>query len=75
MKQGGIRQNTHVTGIGGMRSVNKCSFMCITRSKDCVGFNFRGGPPVICELSGIPYDAPSADMVVDSDWDHYAILP
>ena len=44
-------------------------------AQDCVAFNFQQGPPILCELSRVPHDAPDIIMVNDPAWDHYAIVP
>ena len=74
-KQPGTRQNASVIGVAGIRSKIECNTQCVHRSDVCMGFNFQRGPPVICEISRIPHDAPNSNMVVDSQWDHYAIVP
>ena len=74
-KQPGTRQNAGVIRMDGIRSKIRCSTQCVHRSDICTGINFQQGPPVICEFSRNPHDAPNSDMVVDSQWDHYAIIP
>ena len=75
LKLNGFRQKTGVIGIGGTRSRNECSMRCMEKAEVCLGFNFKGGPALICELCHIPHDAPNTDMEVDPVWDHYAIIP
>ena len=74
-KQKGIRQNAEVSGTGDIRSVRECSVVCISNAQECVGFNFKQGPPAICELCRVPHDAPNADMMNNITWDHYVIMP
>ena len=74
-KQEGVRQNASVAGITDIESVGECSIICISKSQECVGFNFKQGPPIMCELCRVPHDAPNADMVTNPVWDHYAIMP
>ena len=69
------RQVVDVYEIQVARSVGECSTICTAKARECVGFNLKLGPPIICELSRVPHDAPNADMVVGSAWDHYAIVP
>ena len=73
-KQTGIRQNATVIETGGINSVRECSFICISNAEDCMGFNVKQGPPAMCELSRVHYDAPNTDMVDSTAWDHYAIV-
>ena len=49
--------------------------VCSFGSQTCMGFNFQFGPPVVCELSPMPWDAPTASLVNDANWDHYSIIP
>ena len=74
-KQPGTRQNAGVISVAGIRSKIECNTQCVHRSDVCMGFNFQRGPPFICEFSRIPHDAPNSNMVIDSQWDHYAIIP
>ena len=49
--------------------------VCSFGFQTCMGFNFQFGPPVVCELSPMPWDAPTASLVNDANWDHYSIIP
>ena len=69
----GERQNNGVVRFGGLKTVGHCGFKCIEQAAECVGFNFKPEPPVVCELSSVSHDSPNADMVVDAAWNHYAI--
>ena len=74
LKKNGTRQSVDVTGTAGIRFVGQCAVKCIEKAQQCVGFNFKHGPVVMYELCGVPHDAPNADMLVNSDWDHYAVI-
>ena len=74
MRKSGTRQNVDVGETVGIRSVVQCAVKCRVMVQECVGFNFNQGPPAMCELCRVPHDAPNTDMVVDSNWDHYAIV-
>ena len=74
-KKQGMRQNAEVAGIQGIKSVVQCGIACSTKPQECVGFNFKPGLPIPCELCRVPQDAPNANMAVDPTWNHYAIVP
>ena len=69
------RQNAQVTGIENIRTQSECAVSCTQQSQPCVGFNFKRGPPAMCELCSVPHDAPNTAMVPDQLWNHYAIVP
>ena len=75
LKYDDTREDANVYGIQVVKSVGECSFMCTMSTQQCVGFNYNPGPPIMCELSRVPHDAPDAHMVNDPNWDHYAIIP
>ena len=75
LKRDNTYQNVDVCGIWAVRSAGECSVICTVKAQECVGFNFKRGPPIVCELCSVPHDAPNADMVDHPDWDHYAIVP
>ena len=76
LKMKGTRQIADTTGIEGIRSVAECSVACnVNAEVQCVGFNFKRGPPIMCEICRVPHDAPTTDMSTEASWNHYAVIP
>ena len=75
LKMKGTRENTGSPAIDGIEFEEECSAACTEMAQDCVGFNFKQGPPIMCEICSMPHDAPDSNMLVDTAWDHYAIVP
>ena len=69
-----IRQNADAAAIKGVRLVAECSIKCIENAEECVGFNFKQRTTT-CELCRVPHDVPNSDMLVDTNWNYYAIIP
>ena len=74
LEKSGFRQNSSVVVLEVIRSVAECSIKCIENAEECVGFNFKQGNRM-CELCHVPHDAPNSDMLLDPNWNHYAIMP
>ena len=75
LKHNDSRQHADIFGIQVVRSVDECSIICTAKAQECVGFNMKQQPPIICELCRVPHDAPTSTMVSAGTWDHYAIIP
>ena len=69
------RLDDDINEIHGVRSVGECSFICTVKAQECVGFNFKQGPPNMCELSRMPLDVSDVDMGINPTWGHYALIP
>ena len=71
----GKRQTNDVVRLDKIHSKAHCAMVCSVGPQACMGFNFKFGPSLVCELSPMPWDAPTANLVIDANWDHYIIIP